>query len=181
MHFILYDLEATCWPAFTPGVTQEIIEIGAFSLDRLGRVQDQFQRLIRPVIHPTLSPYCKKLTGIQQEEIDRSRTFPQVWTAFEDWLDLWDDYVLISWGSVDERLILEDLRYHRLDPSFVEGRFHDLKRIYKEVFRLQEKIGLAAAVRREGMELSGDAHRALDDARNLARVFVRHIDIWPIP
>lgn len=181
MHFVLFDLEATCWPAFTPGVTQEIIEIGALSMDRLGRVDGQFQRLVKPMMHPWLSPYCKNLTGIQQEDVDKARNFPQVWMDFEDWLLEKDDFALVSWGAVDERLILQDLKYHRLEDGVVDGRFYDLKKIYKEVFRMPEKIGLAAALRREGLELVGNTHRALDDARNLARIFLRHIDIWPIP
>lgn len=181
MHFVLFDLEATCWPAYTPGVSQEIIEIGALRMDRLGRVDDEFQSLVKPTIHPFLSPYCRNLTGIDQRDIDRARNFPSVWLDFEDWLVEMSDYFLISWGAVDERLIVNDLHYHKLDSSLVEGRFYDLKRIYKEVFRLPEKTGLAAAMRREGLESWGEAHRALDDARNLARIFHRHIDIWPIP
>lgn len=181
MDFILYDLEATCWPENTPGVTQEIIEIGAYKIDRYGQHVSNFQRMVKPILYPNLSPYCRNLTGIRQEEIDQAKRFPQVLRLFEDWLWESEDYVMISWGANDPEYFAQDIRLHQLEAlSFGSGHFN-LKQMYKEIFRLPVKLGLNAALRREGIEAEGNAHRALDDARNLTSLFLRHIDIWPIP
>lgn len=182
MRYILYDLEATCWPAETPGVSQEIIEIGAYSLDRLGRIKDKFHQMVRPVAHPYLSPYCLQLTGIGQEEVDRAQPFPKVISRFIDWLEEEDDdYYLISWGSGDQQFFRQDCRRHRLDEDWLDGRCYNLKQLYKDQFKLPAKLGLVAALRREGLSFEGPTHRALSDAYNLACLFHRHIDIWPIP
>ena len=181
MDFILYDLEATCWPAETPGITQEIIEIGAFKIDKLGQTKGRFHKLVRPILFPNLSPYCRNLTGIQQEEIDCAPRFPVVIEAFEDWLWESDDYAMISWGASDPVFLEHDFQLHRLESTSFVNKQYNLKQIYKEVFRLPGKLGLNAALRREGLAFEGNQHRALDDARNMASLFLRHIDIWPIP
>jgi inhibitor of KinA sporulation pathway (predicted exonuclease) len=180
MEYIVFDLEATCWPEGTPGVHQEIIEIGALRISREGRTRDQFQSLVRPVIHPHLSPYCKMLTGIQQEELDNASMFPRVLDSFVDWLFESDDYLLLSWGARDRHFLLNDCDFHRQESDWLEERHFDLKALYKEMFRLPGKLSLNAALRREGLCFDGDAHRALDDARNTAELFRRHIDMWPL-
>ena len=180
MDYIIFDLEATCWEKNTPGVTQEIIEIGALRLGPTGQEYDSFHRMVRPVMHPRLSPYCRRLTNIDQSEVDQADSFPQVHSKFEEWLFESDEFALVSWGGVDRRLLRQDCRMHQLDHEWLD--YHvNLKQLYQELFRLPSRIGLAAAVRREGLTFEGDAHRAMTDARNLRDVFLRHIDMWPIP
>ena len=69
MDRIIFDLEATCWDKGTPGMTQEIIEIGALRLNELGQKVGSFHSMVRPMVHPVLSPYCRRLTHIDQEDI----------------------------------------------------------------------------------------------------------------
>lgn len=46
---------------------QEIIEFPAVLLNcHTGKVEDEFQFYCRPVINPSLTDYCIKLTGITQ-------------------------------------------------------------------------------------------------------------------
>jgi len=180
MHFILFDLEATCWPPDTPGVTQEIIEIGAYRLNRSGKQLGRFHRMIRPVRHPFLSPYCLQLTGISQDEVDRGQRFQDAIRDFLDWIeDPGEEYALLSWGARDRFFLEQDCRLHQLESDWLAGYF-DLKQLYKELFRIPGRLGLNAALRREGLTFEGNPHRALDDAFNLGELFRRHIDIWPI-
>lgn len=182
MEFILFDLEATCWPEGTPGVVQEIIEIGAYRMNPSRRVTDSFHRMIRPVLHPHLSPYCRQLTGIEPHEIRNAALFPKVLEAWTEWLaSSGEEYVLVSWGKEDEQFFRSDCRLHRQDTSWLDGCYYDLKAMYRQQFRLTKSLGLQAALRREGIEFEGTAHRAVPDARHLAMLFARHIDDWPIP
>ncbi len=179
MDFIIFDLEATCWDKSTPGVTQEIIEIGALRLNQLGEINGTFHSMVRPVVHSILSPYCKKLTNIGQDEVNKARTFPDVISRFEDWLYVSPEFFLISWGSVDKTMLENDCRANRLDHDWLD--FHvNLKQVYRDLFRLPKQLGLKAAMRREGIEFEGQAHRAMDDAKNLVELFLKHRDQWPL-
>lgn len=51
-----------------------------------GRIESEFHRFVRPTNRPILSDFCRKLTGITQQKIDRADTFPEVFRAFLQWL-----------------------------------------------------------------------------------------------
>ena len=159
-------------------MVQETIEIGAYEVDAYGRVGSAFSRLIKPILHPQMSHFCRKLTQIDQADINRARDFPRVIQAFEDWIDVGGEpYVLAAWGNFDELQLRRDCRLHGvyedwLDPSI------NLKAQYRELRNLPKKRGLASAVRHEGYEWSGEQHRALDDAENTVKVFQKLLDVW---
>ena len=179
MHFIVYDLEATCWPNRPPSLQQEIIEIGAYKLGPGGEELGEFERLVRPVVHPMLSPFCRELTGIEQPDVNAADRWPVVCEAFLEFIGLYDgeEYVLASWGDWDHRQLRKDSRLHDLPEDWVTREIN-VKRQYAEINRLKKPWGLAKTVRKEGFEWDGDQHSALDDAYNLAKVFRAHIDEW---
>jgi inhibitor of KinA sporulation pathway (predicted exonuclease) len=39
-------------------------------------------------------------------------------------------------------------------------------------------MGLKSAVEREGFEFTGTHHRGIDDAENLAKIFVQYLGLW---
>ena len=103
MHFIIYDLEATCWLGRPPGYVQEVIEIGAIKLNGYGEELSIFNRFVKPVVNPRLSAFCQELTSITQEQINIANTFPTVIEDFQDWIDIWDeDYLLLSLIHISE-------------------------------------------------------------------------------
>jgi inhibitor of KinA sporulation pathway (predicted exonuclease) len=53
----------------------EIIEIGACWTTEGGVVLERFQHLVRPLARPLLTPFCKQLIGITQEEVDQAPCF----------------------------------------------------------------------------------------------------------
>ena len=178
MNFIIFDLEATCWEGRPDNKAQEIIEIGAVRLNRFGEVDDTFSRMVRPVINPTLSLFCRQLTGIDQREVDRGNTFPKVIDEFQDWADIfYEEYLLCSWGNFDRRMLVQDCKLHALEHEWALEHIN-LKQQYKEVRNLKKARGLKSAVEREGFEFEGRAHRALDDAKNLAKIFNKYLDDW---
>lgn len=178
MQFILIDLEATCWQGFQNGRQREIIEIGAVRLDGYGSMVDTFETLVRPVHHPRLSAYCTELTGIRTDMLRRAPEFPEAIEAFLEWADPWAQHTIwAAWGDFDRELLLDQLEEWGLDDDWLDP-YIDVKRQYQELRRWSRQKGLVSALRAEGLEYEGRQHRGLDDARNLARLFVRHIDEW---
>lgn len=47
---------------------------------------DQFHSYVRPNLHPTLTPFCTELTGIQQSQVDAAPPFHQVLKSMWKWV-----------------------------------------------------------------------------------------------
>ena len=65
-HWLIIDLEATTDEGGWPVSEMEIIEIGVTLVNRQGRELDHFQRFVRPLRRPLLTPFCRQLTHIRQ-------------------------------------------------------------------------------------------------------------------
>ena len=178
MNFIIYDLEATCWEGRPPSKVQEIIEIGALKINRYGEVEGSFNRFIKPILNPYLSAFCTELTSIQQQDVNRAETFPSVVEDFQDWVEVFDeDYILCSWGSFDQKMLIQDCKLHDMDYDWVMPHIN-LKRQYHEIKKLRRMRGLKMSVTKEGFEFTGIHHRGISDAQNLAKIFTKYLDEW---
>jgi inhibitor of KinA sporulation pathway (predicted exonuclease) len=178
MNFIIFDLECTCWEGRPADKTMEIIEIGAVKLDEFGDYMDSFTRFVRPKIHPVLSNFCQQLTSISQIDINRAEPFPYVVEDFMEWVDIdADNYWLCSWGGFDKRQMAADCTLHEIESAWTD--FHlNIKQQYLDYKGIRRPIGLKKAVEREGFEFTGIHHRAISDAENLAKLFVKFRDVW---
>lgn len=177
-NYIVYDLEATCWENTPPGYIQETIEIGAFRVNQFGELRGKFNRFVRPVVHPVLSPFCRQLTNITQEDVNRARNFPEVIEEFQDWARMEEeDYVLCSWGNFDKKLFIRECQLHRLESSWAENHVN-LKEQYKILKRMRHGVGLRKAVEREGILFTGMQHRGISDAENLVKLFLKYLGNW---
>lgn len=180
MNFIIFDLEATCWKSNPNSKPQETIEIGALLVNSYGEVLGSYNRFIRPILHPLLSNFCKELTTIEQAQIDRAQKFNKVIEEFQDWAEIFDEeYLLCSWGDFDKKILMHDCDLHKLESDWLDYHIN-LKAQYREIRRLSKPKGLKSAVKSEGFEFSGTHHRAISDAENLAKIFVKHLDMWRI-
>ncbi len=179
MNYIVFDLEATCWEYRRASHKQEVIEIGALKLDEYAEVTEVFCKFIKPVFHPTLSPFCKKLTSITQEDVEGADEFSAVIEQFQEWIG-WQDneeYILCSWGFFDRKILENNCALHRLDDEWLEHHI-SLKHQYQKIRGLHKPIGLKRAVEKEGFEFTGTHHRGIDDADNLSKIFRKHFDEW---
>jgi len=178
MHFIVFDLEATCWQDDLFQKESEIIEIGAYKVDNYGEVLSAFQSFVKPIIHPILSSYCKHLTTIEQVQINKAPKFEVVIQKFQNWVDLYGEpYQLCAWGKFDQLLLQQDCHLHRLEADWLED-YIDVKKQYHNIRRLNKVEGMMKTLVKEGFEFEGTPHRAIDDAQNLLKIFIRHIDDW---
>lgn len=178
MNFIVFDLEATCWQGRPRTMIQEIIEIGALKINPYGEVTGSFNQFVQPILNPRLSAFCQELTSIEQSDVDRARTFPEVIELFQDWAEIYEeDYLLCSWGNFDRKMLVQDCRLHRLEDEWAEEHIN-LKRQYQELKKLRRPRGLRRAVEAEGFEFTGIHHRGIADAENLAKIFGKYLDEW---
>ena len=177
MKFIILDLEATCWEQQNKA-RSEVIEIGAVGIHENGEILSEFSSFIRPLLNPTLSDFCKKLTHISQDRIDKSPDFPQVVDLFLKWLDNFhDDYCLCSWGFYDQKQLIQDCQLHQLDTAWL-NRHISLKHQYAKLKDLKEPVGMKTALGLEKMTLFGTHHRGIDDARNISQIFLKYLGKW---
>ena len=178
MNFIILDLEATCWNPESVQYPQEIIEIGACWMNSYLEVKKTFSKLVRPVFQPNLSLYCKQLTGITQEEVDKSKSFDIVIEQFIDWCDESDDGIsMYAWGAKDYQLLAADCKAHKIEMDWLKGLV-DLKSQFTRIKDLPKPIGLDKALSGEGLDFEGARHRALPDAINLSKLFIKYFEEW---
>jgi len=178
MDFIVFDLETTCWDGNPPTDIREVIEIGAFKMNVYGEVVEEFSAFVKPTYYPNLSPYCKNLTSITQEQINRAQYFPQVMGQFVDWVeDSTNDVFLCAWGKMDKKILQDECYEHSIEFDSLEN-YLDLKKQYHTIKRSKREYGFHNSLKKEGIEFEGEPHRAKFDAYNLTKLFARYVDQW---
>ncbi|MBF8779168.1 exonuclease domain-containing protein [Pseudomonas fulva] len=171
-HWLVIDLEATTDDGGWPLAEMEIIEIGASMVTRDGREVDHFQRFVRPRRRPQLTHFCRELTHIGQASIDTAESFAQVWSQFERWLyhhhprlEAW-----VSWGDYDRKQLWQEWQQYEIHSLLRHLPHINLKQRFAKARQLQRPTGLNGALQLAGLHFSGQQHRALEDARNTARL-----------
>ncbi|WP_095107534.1 exonuclease domain-containing protein [Pseudomonas sp. Irchel 3E20] len=171
-HWLVIDLEATTDDGGWPVTEMEIIEIGATLVTRQGREVDHFQRFVRPLRRPLLTPFCRELTHITQAQIDAASPLAEVWPLFERWLGQHASRLegWASWGDYDRRQLEQEWRDQPLHSLLRQVPHINLKQRFAKARRLERPLGLNGALQLAGMQFNGQQHRALEDARNTARL-----------
>lgn len=171
-HWLVIDLEATTEEGGWPVEDMEIIEIGASLVTRDGRELDHFQRFVRPLRRPCLTAFCRELTHIGQAQVDGAQPLAALWPQFERWLSPhlarlagWG-----SWGDYDRRQLQLEWQRHDLHSALAQLDHVNLKQRFAEARQLKRAVGLMSALQLAGLGFQGQQHRALEDARNTARL-----------
>jgi inhibitor of KinA sporulation pathway (predicted exonuclease) len=171
-HWLVIDLEATTDEGGWPVAEMEIIEIGASLVNRAGREVDHFQRFVRPLRRPQLTPFCRELTHISQANVDAAAPLTDVWPLFERWLGHHQTHLQawVSWGDYDRQQFLQEWQQHQIKSILADVPHINLKQRFAKARKLQRPLGLNGALQLAGLQFSGQQHRALEDARNTARL-----------
>jgi inhibitor of KinA sporulation pathway (predicted exonuclease) len=178
MPYIIYDLEMTVCRKKTQ--ISEIIEIGAAKVEEQNgqfAITDTFQAFVQPVKNPVLTKATTDFTGITQDDVQSAGPFPEALARFLTWIGATSDYYLCSWGPDDKLQLVRECRSHKLDRAWIRNH-NNLQRLLTSI-RKQEKhqqMGLKAALEWLEIPFSGSHHRAMDDAVNTAKLFVKLAD-----
>jgi inhibitor of KinA sporulation pathway (predicted exonuclease) len=170
--FLVVDLEATCADdGSVPPEAMEIIEIGAVWATQDGSVIDQFQVFVRPLVQPTLTPFCISLTGIRQAYVSAAVMFPLAAQALGTFAEGGRGVgpVWMSWGAYDLKQIERECARHRI-ANPLRLPHQNAKQLFAKRQRLGKPIDLAGACKLTNIGIEGNYHRALDDAANTARL-----------
>ncbi|BDS12210.1 3'-5' exonuclease [Aureispira anguillae] len=179
MNYIILDLEATCWSK-KGSFTNEIIEIGAVCINQRQALIGEYNSFVKPKLYPELSDFCKELTTIKQEEVDAAETFPVVLDDFLEWIESFGgEYWLCSWGFYDRSQFKKDCELHGLDTTWLRQHI-SLKHQYADIYNLSRPLGMKGALNREQIQMEGTHHRGIDDAKNIAKIFLNNFDYWTL-
>jgi inhibitor of KinA sporulation pathway (predicted exonuclease) len=171
---VFYDLEFTAWPGSQARdwsedwEFREVIQIGAVRVRNTEGLPEEDRLLchVSPIRNPTLSDYIIDLTGIEQRVIDSEGFgFDEALAVFEAFCD--GAHAVLSYGH-DYDIIAENCALNGLPPPDL-SRFDDVTGAFPESVRAR----LASLSSHElptlvGLEPTGRAHDAMDDALSVA-------------
>jgi inhibitor of KinA sporulation pathway (predicted exonuclease) len=178
MIYIVVDLEATCWEDRSKS-PNEIIEIGAVMVNEYKEQISEFDTFVKPIIHTQLSDFCTQLTSITQTLVDSAPLFPQAIAGFQNWITSHsDEYVLCSWGFYDKKQFENDCLLHNLPADWIKAHW-SIKHQYSKIKNMKP-MGMEQALAKELLTLEGTHHRGIDDAKNIAKIFIKYFDHWGI-
>lgn len=182
-YICVLDFEATCWD--DPTINKSKIEIIEFpsilyklennKLEKLG----EFHEYVKPIINPTLSEFCTKLTGITQETVDKAFTFPGVYNRHYKWLkELVPDLSELSFltcGAWDLQTQLpRELKNKNLKNKEPYLYFINIKDEF-EYFYKTKAFGMDKMLKYLKMPLDGHHHSGIDDSRNISKILIKMV------
>ncbi|WP_110949217.1 3'-5' exonuclease [Pseudomonas bohemica] len=189
-YLICLDLEATCdeypsgmaeserehYPLIVPADEMETIELGVVVIDlqRKCKQIDEFDSFVKPWLHPVLSPFCTQLTTITQDQVDAADTYDEVRVKFDAFIGsyLGSGVVWCSWGDYDRLQLEADARRTNTTPMLQGVPHVNVDQVFTSLIG-SESPDLKTAVEAAGLRWSGQYHRGIDDAKNIARLMAK--------
>lgn len=141
-------------------------------------VVGEYNSFVKPILNPKLSDFCIQLTSIQQSDVDEAPEFPAALNSFLAWIACFaGSYILCSWGYYDRVQFKNDCVLHELDWNWT-NRHISLKHQYAAIKGNRRPSGMKRALKSENIPLDGTHHRALDDVKNILKIFVKYYELW---
>ncbi|MGQ0639866.1 MAG: UvrD-helicase domain-containing protein [Gemmatimonadaceae bacterium] len=142
----------------------EIIDVGAARV-RNGRVVAEYQSLVRP--NMAIPVEASEIHGLHAADVANARPFRALWPEFQAFCGE-DTLVAHNGYHFDFRLLERTVQAD--EPGFAIGGCFDTLLLARDLLRTSCRLSDLA--RKFGID-PGQSHRALDDARTLAHVFVK--------
>lgn len=175
-HLLVVDFEATCGPGISKG-SVEIIEVGAvlcpFEIDSLNvDTLPTFHSMIKPQLHPKITPFCTRLTGIRQQDVEQAPFFKEcmhTWIAFLENHGCNPSALLFgSWSKFDWQQLNKEFERNKMDFPF--EHCIDLQQRFKKHNEHRTVLSVKKALEALELEFEGVEHSALSDTKNTARL-----------
>lgn len=179
---LIVDVESTCWEP--PGVQpknqfSEIIEIGIaiVNIKSLKLIKND-SIIIRPQ-NSTISKFCTKLTTLTPEYVDQGMTFQAAMAVLKRDYES-ESRTMVSWGDYDRKMFERNCKDYGCKYPF-GPRHLNLKNSFTMLHGLDKEPGMDTALDYLGLKLDGTHHRGLDDARNIANIFINTLEKFREP
>ena len=172
-NILVIDVESTCWEKpEKPGKNEfsEIIEIGIAVVDiKALKIVKNDSILVRPQ-NSRISKFCTQLTTLTQGQVDKGITYQEAMQKLQN------DYAssnrtFVSWGDYDRKMFERNCKDYGVKYPF-GPRHLNLKNAFTMFNNLDREPGMDSALDHLGLKLEGTHHRGLDDARNIAKIFL---------
>lgn len=155
-----------------PKMPFEIIQIGAFKLNSQFIIEEKFNCFVAPKLYKRIHPIVKSLTGITEEILADTITFPNAYESFISFLGN-EEYTLCTWGIDDIKSLFRNILYHKCDHEIILKNYINIQALATKHLNYDagSSIGLKKAVEFLEIEQKGDFHDALNDAYYTSKVF----------
>ena len=153
---------------------REIIEIGAVRICD-NKIIDTFQSYVKPVFSNNVSPFIRRMTGINEGKLRHAPSFTSALCTLSEWIGNTETKIY-AWSDSDYRQFQSECIAKEMDPPVNMTNWADLQLIYYEKLGadiVKKKTGLKKAAEQNGIVMDKqNSHRALYDADVTAQIFL---------
>ncbi|XP_013412069.1 ERI1 exoribonuclease 3 [Lingula anatina] len=179
-YFLVLDFEATCDDGSIVDEKVEVQEIIEFPVVKINsntwKTEALFYHYVRPQVHPTLSAFCTKLTGILQPMVENQPDIKEVLKKFDTWMlkeGLLDDgvkFAFVTYGDWDlGKLLPRNCAYFNIPVPAYFKEWINIKRPVSDVTGIYPR-SFFHALQVMNVEHIGRHHSGLDDVKNTANL-----------
>lgn len=144
----------------------EIIEIGATKLNDDMTLGQEFRVFVRPVFFKKMHFQVKKITGIDQEQLEQAVGFPEAMEMFMEFCG--PNPTFITWGCDDKEIFEQNVIVHDLEWEWIND-WINLQLIYNiQTGGDKNQKSLSDAMEHFSIVQTREFHDALGDAYNTA-------------
>lgn len=175
---IVIDLEALNY-------TKEAISIGAVAIvyneetSKFELREDlQFKALIKPQSKNRVDRIIESLTGISNTMLrEQGMFFTDCIDSFKEYYSQFKNPLFLCYGNFDEIILRSSFKRcpnknYNQDYNFITSRLIDYSKIVSLILRLNNTVSLINAINELELQQYGKHHDALNDAIDLANVFI---------
>ncbi|MGM9912293.1 exonuclease domain-containing protein [Floccifex sp.] len=153
----------------------EIIQIGAVVLDDQYQMMGSFSTLVKPQWNDIIEPFYESLTGISTEMVQNAPVFNEALYSFMNWIkNLNDEVEVLAWSESDLNQVLMEASYKEYEfddfEEYVISQWVDFQNEFDHKLFIDHQCSLKDALDYAHIELEGNWHDALDDAKNTAQL-----------
>ena len=180
MYICILDFEATCGVGIDHN-EQEIIQFPSILYkyidDKVIKI-DSFDEYVKPMKNQTLNEFCIKLTGIQQDTVNKASSLEIVYKKHLSWLlnhtNKDDLVVFVIVGKWDLNQLNSELNRLNIKIDTIYKNYIDISNDFSKFYNTKYK-GLINMLKHLNLEYTGHQHNGMDDCINTEKIFEKMI------
>ncbi len=157
-------------------LAREVIEIGAVRVCN-NEIADSFQTYVKPSFSNNVSPYIRRLTGINDANIRHAPSFADAMHKLAEWIGAESGVVICTWSDADKRQIMEESAVKTVTIPGNLDVFEDVQLLHHEKFGAditRKQMALHKAAQQYGIMMSKkESHSALYDSKITAEILIQ--------
>jgi len=169
--YVFLDFEFNC-PEQKGVNKREIISMAAVFRYSDGSPLTSFYSVVKPSRSSKISARAKHLTGITQNQINKSQSFDKVSEQFLQLVECFSPSEYFVWGSADSVEVQKSARYSHADKRMneISKKFHDLQVDVMKELKLDNPYNLERVADIYGIDFT-HTFSAIADAECLAEIY----------